>query len=81
MKNKRWKAGEMEIAINLKAMRCGWIFLILSLSAWCLVDAISTGEFLTVPFVLEGVSVILFFIVKLVMTNRMIKQENDDDEE
>ena len=81
MKNRSWKADEMEMAINFKAMRCAWAFLPLSLAVWCLSETISSGEIPAVPFVLECVSSIIFFSVKIGLTNRMTKSERGNDEE
>ena len=81
MKNRSWKADEMEMAINFKAMRCAWAFLTLSLAVWCLSETISSGEIPVVPFVLECVSSIIFFSVKIGLTNRMTKSERGNDEE
>ena len=81
MKNRSWKADEMEMAINFKAMRCAWAFLTLSLAVWCLSETISSGEIPGVPFVLECVSSFIFFSVKIGLTNRMTKSERGNDEE
>lgn len=81
MKNKRWKADEMEMAINFRAMRCTWIFLVLSLAIWCIVAAISTGVVPVVPILLLCASTIIFLTAKTVITNKMTKSEKDDDEE
>lgn len=75
MKNRSWKADEMEMAINFKAMRCAWVFLALSLAVWCISETISSGEIPVVPFVLECVSSIIFFSVKIGLTNRMTNQK------
>ena len=81
MKAKRWKADEMEIAINFRAMRWAWGFLILSLAVWCFAETVSTGVIPTVPFLLNCVSNIIFWTVKIGLTNRMTKSGNGDDEE
>lgn len=81
MKNRSWKADEMEMAINFKAMRWAWAFLTLSLAVWCLAETISSGEIPAVPFVLECVSSMIFFSVKIGLTNKMTKSGTCDDEE
>ena len=81
MKNRRWKADEMEMAINFKAMRYAWVFLVLSLTIWCIAFFISTGEFPTIPFILDTVSGVIFWLVKLGLTNKKTKSGQDDDEE
>lgn len=80
-KNNNWKADEMEMAINVKAMRCGWIFLIASLTIWFIIEFITNGDIPTVPFVLECVSSLIFFSVKLYLTKRLTHPEGDDNEE
>ncbi len=81
MKTRSWKADEMEMAINFRAMRWAWGFLILSLAVWCLSETVSTGKIPVVPFLLTCGSNIIFWSVKIGLTNRMTKLENDGDEE
>ena len=81
MKNRRWKADEMEMAINFRAVRYAWCFLVLSLTAWCVYCAITTGEFPAIPFFLDTVSSLIFWFVKMGLTNKMTKTEQEDDEE
>ncbi|MBR1483832.1 MAG: hypothetical protein IJ598_12835 [Ruminococcus sp.] len=80
MKNNRWKADEMETAIHFRAMRCAWIFLVLSLIVWCVVAIISTGVIPPVPMLLVCVSSLIFFTAKTVITNKMTKSGNEDEE-
>lgn len=81
MKNGNWKADEMEMAINFRAMRCGWVFLVLSLAVWCIVEVISTGKIPIIPFALECISIIVFFSAKLWITKRMTLSKREDNEE
>lgn len=78
---RNYKADEMEMAINMKAMRCGWIFLITSLTIWCLVETIVSGVIPSIPFILECVSCVIFFSVKIWLTKKMTKPESETDEE
>lgn len=81
MKQKHnWKADEMEMAINFKAMRLSWVFLTLSLLVWSMVDVIKEGT-LGTPFLLLMVSGSISSSTKLWLTRRMTKPEAGCDEE
>lgn len=46
------KPDEMEMTINFKSMRLSWIFVIISLVVWLVVDFIRSGELPLIPFMM-----------------------------
>lgn len=78
MKNKKWKADEMEMTINFKSTRIAYIFSILALLAYC-IYGFSLEELFTIPFVILCMSCLLFFISKLYLSKMMIKENSDEE--
>ena len=76
--NKSWKADEMEMAINMKAARCSYVFLDLTLIIWCIAEYIKSGNVPVVPFILECISCVIFFTVKLYLTKKLTKEDSDE---
>lgn len=79
MKKQKWKADEMEIAINYKAMRIAFVFSIIALLAYCVYDYVTSSEIPTIPFVIACIQGAVFFASKVSITYKMTKK--DDDEE
>lgn len=79
MKKQKWKADEMEIAINYKAMRIAFLFSIIALLAYCVYDYVTSSEIPTIPFVIACIQGAVFFASKVFITYKMTKK--DDDEE
>lgn len=73
------KADEMEMFINLKAARNAYAFLLTAAMVYSLITAITTGE-LPFMFLFATVSGVIFWFTKLIETNRLTKQADDDEE-
>ena len=79
MKNQKWKADEMEIAINYRAMRIAFVFSGIALLVYCIYEYVALKRLPTIPFVIFLVKEILFFVSKLFITSKM-KKGSDDEE-
>jgi len=79
MKKRNWKADEMELAINLRAMRVSHCFTTLALVIYCGVVLAEQGDLPTIPFLILCVSNLLFFNVKLWLTRRLAKDADDEE--
>lgn len=73
------KADEMEMAINLKAARNAWVFLVVAIMVFSLIEAVTTGEF-PLMFLFGTVSGVIFWLTKLIETKRLTKQSEEDEE-
>lgn len=78
MRNKNWKADEMEMAINFKSTRIAFIFSTLALLAYC-IYGVAIEELFTIPFVILCISCSLFFISKLYLSKMMTKENSDEE--
>lgn len=79
MKFKKWKADEMEMAINYRAMRIAFAFSIIALLAYCVYECLSTERLPSIPFAIVCVQEALFFISKLFITSKMTKESDDEE--
>lgn len=78
MNNRKWKADEMEMAINFKALRISYVFTELGLTLYCIYKVVVSGELPEITLIwLTGV--LLFFIFKSHYTRKMTRA--DDNEE
>ena len=73
------KADEMEMAINLKAARNAWVFLVAAIMIFSLIETITTDE-LPLIFLFGTVSGVIFWLTKLIEINRLTKQSEEDEE-
>lgn len=74
------KADELEMAINMKAVKFAYLFVVCALFIYCVTSVIKTGEApATLLAILSG-SGVIFWGVKLYETNRLAKQSDDDEE-
>ncbi len=80
MSEKNWKADEMEMTINFKAMRFAYVFAEIALIVYCIVMTARTGDLPTWPFVILCASGCVFFGAKLWMTRKMSEPEGGDEE-
>lgn len=73
------KADEMEMAINLKASRNAFVFMTIALAIYCLVYFLKTGElpWVWLIFIVSGV---IFWLTKLIETNRLTTPEDTNEE-
>ncbi len=76
---RKWKADEMEMAINFKAVRLSWVSGLLALVVWMIAGLIKTKELPFIPFMLVILQTIIFFASKLIMTRRAVGKEKDYD--
>lgn len=65
------KSDEMEMSINFKSMRLSWLFVIIALIIWLLVDFIKSVELPFIPFTIICIQNIIFFGSKRYMTRKM----------
>lgn len=75
---------EMEKAILLKAVLCAWVSLEIGLFVFTFVYSVARQRFdliSAIPLVMAIMSLIVFFVVKLLLTKEMTKSEKDDYEE
>lgn len=79
MKNKKWKADEMEMMINFKSTRMAFIFSNLALLGYCIYGVITMEKILTIPFTILCGSCSLFFISKLYLSKKMTKGNFDEE--
>lgn len=73
------KADEMEMAINMKSARNAYAFLVSAILVYSLVVTLTEGE-LPLVFLFGSVSGVIFWMTKLIETNRLTKQSDDDEE-
>lgn len=79
MEKRSWKADEMELAINLRAMRISHCFTTLALVIYCGIMLAKMGELPTAPFLILCGSNLLFFGIKLALTKRLTKDADDEE--
>ncbi len=83
MKSK-WKADEMEMSINFKAMRLSWVFVGVALIIWGIIGYIKNGDMPSIPFIILVAQIIIFFLAKLLIARRLAgknKKSNENNEE
>lgn len=73
------KADEMELAINYKATRNAYAFLVLTLAIYCLICFFKTGELPWVWLIFIG-SGLVFWGTKLIETKRLTEPGDSDEE-
>ena len=73
------KADEMELAINYKAARNAYAFLVLALAIYCLICFLKTGELPWVWLIFIG-SGLVFWGTKLIETKRLTESGDPDEE-
>ena len=73
------KADEMELAINYKAARNAYAFLILTLAIYCLICFLKTGKLSWVWLIFIG-SGLVFWGTKLIETKRLTESGDPDEE-
>jgi hypothetical protein len=69
----------MELAINYKAARNAYAFLVLSLAIYCLICFLKTGELPWVWLIFIG-SGLVFWGTKLIETKRLTEPGDSDEE-
>ena len=68
----------MEMTINFKSMRLSWVFVVVSLIIWLVVDFVKSGDLPLTLFAIIAIQNAVFFGYKLYLTRRM---DNDTNEE
>lgn len=66
------KADEMEMTINFKAIRLSWVFIIVFLMVWILLDIAINGHIPSVQLILLLLQNAIFFGYKAYLTHSMI---------
>ena len=79
MEKRSWKADEMELAVNLRAMRISHCFTTLALVVYCCITLAKMGDLPTVSFLILCGSNLLFFGVKQALTKRLTKDVDDEE--
>ena len=77
---KNWKADEMEMHINFRAMRVAYVFSVLALTVYCGYELIATGQLPAIPTLICCMESFLFFAVKLFLGRKAAAGEADDEE-
>lgn len=77
---KNFKADEMEMAINFKAMRLAWMFLELALAIYCIAVLVMYGDLPSIPVVILCISGVIFWVSKLLITKQMTVSGDYDEE-
>ncbi len=72
MKN---RMDEMEMSINLKAIRISWVFTILSLLIWVTYEWIKYDSFNWIAFIIMDFQTILYWGVQLILKWKLGKNE------
>ncbi len=72
MKN---RMDEMEMSINLKAIKVSWIFTILSLLIWITYEWIKYDSFNWIAFIIMDSQTILYWGVQLILKWKLGKNE------
>ncbi len=72
MKN---RMDEMEMSINLKAIRISWVFTILSLLIWITYEWIKYDSFNWIAFIIMDSQTILYWGVQLILKWKLGKNE------
>jgi hypothetical protein len=72
MKN---RMDEMEMSINLKAIRISWVFTILFLLIWIAYEWIKNGSFNWIAFIIMDSQMILYWGIQLVLRWKLGKNE------
>ena len=72
MKN---RMGEMEMSINLKAIRISWVFTILSLLIWITYEWIKYDSFNWTAFIIMDSQTILYWGIQLILKWKLGKNE------
>ncbi len=67
----KWKADEMEMYVNFRAMRLAWSFTILALAAYIIYYIIKTSVIPTVPVLILSLQTIIFFVFRLISLRKM----------
>jgi len=76
---KSWKADEMEMSINFKAMRLSFAFGLLFLAVWVIVDFIKYKE-LGIPFIFLITQNLVFIFSKLLLTRIIVGKDKKHDQ-
>ncbi len=75
------KADEMEMSINLKAMRLAWVFETIALLAWAVISQIKEDGNALIPVTIIAVQNAVFFGSQSYMTRKMARGSRDKNEE
>ena len=78
MKQSKIKADEMEMFINVKSLKIAYIFTELCLMIYCIYHFFTTDEISAVT-VIWLVSIVIFFVSKLVYTHRITSSKETDE--
>ena len=78
---RKWKADEMETAVNFKAMRLSWVFVGVALFVWCIMEYIKVGELPYFPFIILLAQNIVFIFSKSLISRRLVGKKEDTDNE
>ena len=76
---KRFKADEMEMSINFKAVRASWVYSLLFLIVWNIVSVIKTGDIELISFILLVSETFIMLVVKSILTKKMSADSENDE--
>ena len=69
------KADEMEMSINLRAVRWAWVYSSVFLLIWTIVDFIKSGDFNGIAFILLISQLSIFWAVQIFLKWKLGKDE------
>ena len=70
----------MEMTINFKAMRLSWVFVLMALLTWCIIEFVLYDKTPYIPFSILCIQNIIFFSAKLIITNTLAGKGSDENE-
>ncbi len=79
MRRKKWKADEMEMAVNFLSIRVAYIFSIVTLFAYCVYAFLIRHELPAIPFIIFSGQLFLFYLSKIYLTKKMTKGNRDEE--
>ncbi len=79
MQKRKWKADEMEMAINFKSIRVAYIFSIVTLLGYCIYSFAIQKELPFVPFIVLSGQLFLFYFSKIYLTRKMARGNKDEE--
>jgi len=73
------RADEMEMSINLRATRLAWSCSAVALLVYCICELAMTGKLPTVPFMILIGQLLVFFVVKIVLSKVLAKGTDNEE--
>ena len=75
------KADEMEVSIQLKAVRWAWFYTVIFLGVWTVYELLSVGKNPGLPFILLISQNLVLTSLVFYYRRKMVKSDNGEDDE